>query len=578
MKTNSLLIAATAILVNVCFAQDQADVHYVRDFAKTEVNNYKGVINDYNKAVRIKSKDQDVELFFNRGNIKCITGNYKAAITDYSKAIEKDPQNPALYLKRGLVKSTLKDYKEAIRDYSKTIELKPKEVSAYFYRAAAKCKLENYKEVIDDYNRAVKLSIKDAEIYFNRGLTKARIKDFKGAIEDYSKATKLDQKYAIAWFNRALAKTAIEDYKGAIKDYDKSITLNRNNVEILFNRAIAKCKLKDYKGAIADYTKIIKLDHLNTKAYYHRALANEETGYHARAVKDHNMIKYILDHSNPENIKFNTDYVEKFWAAYDESKSVKNKNIFIDKYYLKLLINPFGEDIVKAIKFIRKERKYYETTRNNLRELESLKREISRYLKKLKTLYPRSIFPDIYFMVGDINLAGVAYDTLVIIYLEAFNKPGISNAKKFKKQKLVIAYEYLPAVVIHEFIHIQSNSSDYKKKLLVSVIEEGKADFLTYIITGKKLNKRTHDYYNPVESKIWDKFKPLIRKDRYLDWKIVMDKEKLFSTTDYYLGYKICESYYNNASDKKLAIKEIIEIKDYKKFLNESGYAEKFKK
>jgi uncharacterized protein YjaZ len=41
----------------------------------------------------------------------------------------------------------------------------------------------------------------------------------------------------------------------------------------------------------------------------------------------------------------------------------------------------------------------------------------------------------------------------------------------------------------------------------------------------------------------------------------------------YYVGYKICEAYYNQAKDKKQAVKDILTIQDYKQFLAKSGYA-----
>jgi uncharacterized protein YjaZ len=44
----------------------------------------------------------------------------------------------------------------------------------------------------------------------------------------------------------------------------------------------------------------------------------------------------------------------------------------------------------------------------------------------------------------------------------------------------------------------------------------------------------------------------------------------------YYVGYKICEAYYKNAANKKQAVKEILEIKDFDQFLKGSRYEEKF--
>jgi hypothetical protein len=44
----------------------------------------------------------------------------------------------------------------------------------------------------------------------------------------------------------------------------------------------------------------------------------------------------------------------------------------------------------------------------------------------------------------------------------------------------------------------------------------------------------------------------------------------------YYMGYKIVQSYYNNAKDKRQAIKDILEIKDVRKFYEASKYGETF--
>ena len=41
----------------------------------------------------------------------------------------------------------------------------------------------------------------------------------------------------------------------------------------------------------------------------------------------------------------------------------------------------------------------------------------------------------------------------------------------------------------------------------------------------------------------------------------------------YYIGYKICEAYYRVAKDKKQAVKDILEIKDFNQFLKDSQYS-----
>jgi hypothetical protein len=44
----------------------------------------------------------------------------------------------------------------------------------------------------------------------------------------------------------------------------------------------------------------------------------------------------------------------------------------------------------------------------------------------------------------------------------------------------------------------------------------------------------------------------------------------------YFVGFRIVQSYYENAADKSAAFQEILAVTDYELFLQKSGYAEKF--
>jgi len=58
-------------------------------------------------------------------------------------------------------------------------------------------------------------------------------------------------------------------------------------------------------------------------------------------------------------------------------------------------------------------------------------------------------------------------------------------------------------------------------------------------------------------------------------WSKPADPEKP-SHIGYAIGFRIVESYYNNASDKTQAVNEILRVKNYEEFLQKSGYAQKF--
>ena len=71
---------------------------------------------------------------FSRGNAKeAILNDYKGAISDFDKAIELNPKDADAYICRGTAKAILNDYKGAILDYDKYIELNPKDKNSSLF-------------------------------------------------------------------------------------------------------------------------------------------------------------------------------------------------------------------------------------------------------------------------------------------------------------------------------------------------------------------------------------------------------------------------------------------------------------
>jgi uncharacterized caspase-like protein len=144
--------------------------------------------------------------FFRRGNDKDNKKDFKGAIEDYNQAIRLKPDYGDAYYSRGSAKSWLDDYKGAIADYSQAIQLNPDYGDAYRGRGNAKSWLEDYKGAITDYNQALKLNPEHPDAYLGRGAAKSGLKDYKGAIADSRKAAELYQKQGMT-----------KDYQDALK-------------------------------------------------------------------------------------------------------------------------------------------------------------------------------------------------------------------------------------------------------------------------------------------------------------------------------------------------------------------------
>ncbi len=113
--------------------------------------------------------------------------------------------------------------------------------------------------------------------------------------------------------------------------------------------------------------------------------------------------------------------------------------------------------------------------------------------------------------------------------------------------------------------------------LLQQSIIEGSADFLGGVISGATINQQANDYGTKNEGKLCREFIARIDSTNYTDWLYgVSGKDNRPNDLGYWIGYKITEQYFTNSSDKRQAIKEILHVKDYKAFLNKSGYLRKY--
>ena len=149
---------------------------------------------------------QTAEEYNDKGDKKYDLEDYKGAIADYNKAIQLKPDYALAYYNRGITKSDLKDYKGAITDYNKAIQLNPSDTLAYYNRGVAKYNLKDYNAAIADYNKYIQLKPDDADAYYNRGGAKDDLKDYIGAISDYNKAIQLNPDYAKTYNSRGTLK------------------------------------------------------------------------------------------------------------------------------------------------------------------------------------------------------------------------------------------------------------------------------------------------------------------------------------------------------------------------------------
>lgn len=196
------------------------------------------------------------------------------------------------------------------------------------------------------------------------------------------------------------------------------------------------------------------------------------------------------------------------------------------------------------------------------------RRRVAAALHELGRLYPEARFPPITIMVGRGKPVGVADESGVMIGLEPL------CAVTWMESNLEDRFVH---VVVHEYAHVQQAIAspalydDTRPTVLEESLIEGAAEFIAELTSGS----------------ISDTDLPAIVKGREkaVETAFVSDEDAtdlskwLYNGTltkpgdlGYWVGYRIVKSYYEHASDKSRALREIIAMKDPKAFLARSGW------
>ena len=145
--------------------------------------------------------------------------------------------------------------------------------------------------------------------------------------------------------------------------------------------------------------------------------------------------KSLVFADTPDNALFITSDIDAFWVAYDKafacSTSAARVNafqhdyvdtgtdelrwMFRNKFCIYASLSSFVDRIATA-------KSYYDSVRKNSEYVKSaeMRARIMEALHKLEDIYPESVFPDMYFMMGDLSNDGTFSGNAVDLAIEAY--------------------------------------------------------------------------------------------------------------------------------------------------------------
>jgi hypothetical protein len=287
--------------------------------------------------------------------------------------------------------------------------------------------------------------------------------------------------------------------------------------------------------------------------------------------------------SDPKNLSVETGDIVRFWENFDFINNKEADDIFLNNYIkngsvgLKTFYNiRMSQNLGKYLERVRSMEHYYQSIRTTSLKFESLRPEFVKAAEKLKELYTEAIFPPIYFLMGSLNNVGTPDGYAgMLIGAEHLCKSPDSDLDSLTEYDRMVIFDFAQTVpiIVHEYVHLQQKNKP-ERTLLEYTIMEGAADFVTYLILGQYTNPDVFKFGFANEKRLWEQFEKEMQTEDTDNWLFNSYNPKTGypGNLGYFIGFRICESYYNQALDKKLAIKQILEIQDFDQFLKESKY------
>ncbi|SDM26038.1 DUF2268 domain-containing putative Zn-dependent protease [Siphonobacter aquaeclarae] len=311
--------------------------------------------------------------------------------------------------------------------------------------------------------------------------------------------------------------------------------------------------------------------------------------YTPTELEERERTKKKLEEENSKNVL--TLDIDHFWEAYDHLRYARSRwdsVLTFQHLYFDRATNGL-QDFIAArqwtpdqfVRAVARWPRYYASVRPYTEEAKKSAPLIEEVFQQFKQLYGNFEPFKVCFGIGFRNTGGTVSNRFVLLGTEmvtAGKNVDFSEGNPAWKPDPAKKEPNIPAsikgIVAHECVHTQqpgqTDSLAVQCPQLYSCLREGAANFVAELITGKS---GASPYGEAHETALWKEFKSTLCRDNANLWLYNGGTSKdRPSDLGYYIGYKICQAYYRKATDKRLAVKEIIELKDPLSFLVRSGY------
>ena len=289
---------------------------------------------------------------------------------------------------------------------------------------------------------------------------------------------------------------------------------------------------------------------------------------------------------DPESARLVTEDIPRFWQAFDAREKVDAATAF-DSLYLRPGTPGLRDwtrlrlkDGAALALTVARAEPYYRSARASTLRVAEFTPAIRETFRKLSRLYPDAVFPDVYFLIGRLSSGGTTSPAGLLIGAEMYGRTDTASVAGLGDwlRQVLRPVDELPGIVAHELVHYQQQMQG--NTLLAQSLREGVADYVGEMISGMNINGHVHTWVfaSPErERALWAEFEPKMNGTDFTGWFSSDDQAKRPKDLGYFMGYRIAQSYYDAATDKSTAMRDILTARDAAAFLARSGYAGRWK-
>lgn len=297
-----------------------------------------------------------------------------------------------------------------------------------------------------------------------------------------------------------------------------------------------------------------------------------------------------VTNTDPDAARLVTEDIPRFWAAYDASAAEDSADARAANYErlylapgsagLRAFLESRIGDAGKLVATMDKHPRYYASLRAHTDGVGRYEAPIRVAMRRLAEIHPEAVFPDVYFLVGRMNSGGTISPAGLLIGLEMYGRyPQTPDAELGDWHRTVLRdMDGLPHIVAHELVHYQQKYEiPGEANLLQKSIYEGTADFLCELISGQHINPQVHAWAEPRAGALWLEFQAAMHGTSHEGWLYgAAPGSDRPADLGYWMGYRIARAYYDQATDKEQAVRDMLTIRDFDAFLARSGVAMTF--